>query len=185
MEETEGPPVPNATGRAALRERRNARAAITDKETITVTTTEAPVSETNEVPDFTSLITAAPEDYKPDRSPAGRKRTPSQFEAVLPGLKDQGWQRIEHDGTVVMKQTESGQLKADPKSVKDSNAHVIRRELQKAQHFLKLGMDLNITETHVEFRVRDLQKRETQKAEEEYERELSGEADEADEVEDE
>ena len=139
-----------------------------------MTTTEAPV-ETNEVPDFTSLITSAPEDYKPDRSPAGRKRTPSQFETVLPSLKDQGWKRIEHDGTVVMKETESGQLKADPQSVKNSDAHVIRRELQKAQHFLKLGMDLNITDTHVEFRVRDLQKRETQKAEEEYERELSGE----------
>lgn len=146
---------------------------------MTTTAPEAPVTDTD-VPDFTALITAAPEDYKPDRSPAGRKRTPSQFEEVLPGLKDKGWQRIEHDGTVVMKETESGQLKADPQSVKHSNAHVIRRELQKAQHFLKLGMDLNITETHVEFRVRDLQKREQRAADEEYEREASGLADEED-----
>ena len=172
--------MPNREGRTALKERRASRKKTPDTEPVkenTEMTTATETTETNDVelPDFTALITAAPEDYKPDRSPAGRKRTPSQFEAVLPGLKDKGWQRIEHDGTVTMKATESGQLKADPQSVKDSNAHVIKRELQKAQHFLGLGMDLNITETHVEFRVRDLQKRETEKAEEARRKEEAGE----------
>lgn len=174
--------MPNATGRAALKERRQSRKAPTKSETpITViekdeemTSATDTVTETD-VPDFANLIEAAPEDYKPDRSPAGRKRTPSQFEAVLPGLKDQGWQRIRHDGQVTMVETESGQLKADPESVKASNAHVIKRELQKAQHFLGLGMDLNITAEYVEFRVRDLQKRETAKARERQEREAAGE----------
>ena len=117
---------------------------------MTVTTDVRP-----DVPDFTGLIEDAPEGYKPRRSPAGRTRIPSQFDSLLPRLKGQGYKKIPHDGNVEV----DHQGKATPESIKGSNAHLIKRELQKAQHFNGLGMDLNITGTHVEFQVRDLQKR--------------------------
>jgi hypothetical protein len=134
---------------------------ISDSEQETTEVTSATDTERPEVPDFTSLIEDAPADYKPNRSPAGRTRIPSQFDDLLPRLYEEGkqhgpsWKRIPHDGNVEV--DENGKATAD--SVKNSNAHIIKRELQKAQHFLGLGMDLNITKTHVEFKVRDLQKR--------------------------
>jgi hypothetical protein len=150
--------MPNRTG-AKLKSKR-AKAPETLDEIIEQSETEntevTSATETRpDVPDFTSEIEDAPADYKPNRSPAGRTRIPSQFDSVLPQYHGQGWKRIQHDGNVVV--DENG--KATPDSVKGSNAHVIKRELQKAQHYLGLGMDLNITQTHVEFKVRDLQKR--------------------------
>jgi hypothetical protein len=163
--------MPNRAGKVATRSRKS-KAAETDllgnlsdsltdhnkdKEANNVSTSTDTNTE-NGVPDFTSLIQAAPEDYKPDRSPAGRTRTPSQFEAVLPSLKDKPYQRIPHDGNVEQEETESGRIKYVAKA--GTVAHVIKRELQKAQHHLGYGMDLHFTPEFVEFRVRDLQKKE-------------------------
>jgi hypothetical protein len=142
------------------------------------------------VQDFTGAIEAAPEGYSPDRSPAGRTRIPSQFEDVLPGLKDKGWQRIKHDGRVEMIETDNGRLIPDPATIKVSNAHVITRELRKAQHHLKLGMDLNVNAEYVEFKIRELQKRKAragEKADDEgnvVDEEIDDEYDETDEDED-
>lgn len=152
--------MPNATARRTRKAATAKTPAVVEVPTVSeeiVTVTTA-----TQLPDFTSLIEPAPEGYKPDRSPAGRKRTPSQFEAVLPQYKGAGWQKLRHDGNVTV-DAETG--KALPESLKASDAHVIKRELQKAQHFLGLGMDLHITATHVEFNVRDLQKRERGNAE--------------------
>lgn len=121
---------------------------------MTVTTDVRP-----DVPDFTGLIEDAPEGYKPRRSPAGRTRIPSQFEGMLPGLKGKSWQRIPHDGKVKMVKTDTDRLIPDPESVKESSAHVIIRELRKAQQHLKLGMDLQITDEFVYFQIRDKQLR--------------------------
>lgn len=127
------------------------------EETEDVTTTE---TDTPELP-FQLNISPLPEGYKPDRSPAGRTRTPSVFDDVLLGLKGKGWQKQPHDGNIQL--DEDGKPTAE--SVKASNAHVIKRELQKAQHHLRLGMDIQITTTDVEFNVRDLQKRKAKEGE--------------------
>jgi hypothetical protein len=109
-------------------------------------------------------ITPAEEGFKPDRSPAGRKRIPSPFEPVLPGLKGKGWQNQSHDGQVTV--SPSGKVEL-PDGVKGSNAHVILRELSKAVKFLNsseggelnLGLDVNVTDSLVQFNVRDKQNR--------------------------
>jgi hypothetical protein len=153
--------MPNAAGRRATKDRRN-RNKVSLEEVIMENEepmTTATVNERPQVPDFTGAIESAPDGYSPDRSPAGRTRIPSQFEGILPGLKDKGWQRIRHDGRVKMMDTDTGRVVPDPESVKLSNAHVITRELRKAQHHLKLGMDLHITEEYVEFKIREIQKR--------------------------
>lgn len=114
---------------------------------------------------FTVDITPAEDGFKPDRSPAGRKRIPSPFETVLPELKGKGWQNQPHDGKVVAS-GDSGKVEI-PDGVKESNARVILRELQKAVKFLNsedggelnLGLDVNVTDTLVQFNVRDKQNR--------------------------
>lgn len=131
--------------------------------TMTTATTETDEDTVRELP-FEVSITPAPEDYRPDRSPAGRKRIPSPFETVLPDLKGKGWQNQPHDKAVVVE--ESGKVSL-PDGVKDSNARVILRELSKAVKFLNseeggelnLGLDVNVTGTDVQFNIRDKQNR--------------------------
>jgi len=128
---------------------------------------------------FEVKIEKAPEGYKPDRSPAGRKRLPSPFETSLPELKGKNWQVQRHDGNVVAENQkeidaarESGDTPPDAKynttsSVAQSNAKVILRELQKAVKFLNsreggelnLGLDVNVTAEFVGFNVREKQNR--------------------------
>jgi hypothetical protein len=128
---------------------------------------------------FEIQISPAEEGFKPDRSPAGRKRIPSPFEEILPGLKGKGWQNQPHDGNVRPENREEidAALEAEeepptPKfnttsSVAQSNAKVILRELQKAVKHLNgpqggemnLGLDVNVTESLVQFNVRDKQNR--------------------------
>lgn len=132
----------------------------TEMTTATVTETEDTV---RELP-FTVDITPAEEGFKPDRSPAGRRRIPSPFETILPDLKGAGWQNQPHDGDV--KADENGKVEL-PDGVKASNARVILRELSKAVKFLNsseggdhnLGLDVNVTSSLVQFNVRDKQKR--------------------------
>jgi hypothetical protein len=123
---------------------------------------------------FTIDITPAEEGFKPDRSPAGRKRIPSPFEPLLPDYKGKGWQNQPHDGNVVPESVgEDGTPKYNTtSSVKDSNARVILRELAKAVKFLNtpdggklnLGLDVNVTDTLVQFNVRDKQNRKPRSA---------------------
>lgn len=165
--------MPNAQARrtrkaAATAVKNDSPDTTTESDTDTVTT----ATETDTVsPAFELAIQPMPEGYKPDRSPAGRTRVPSVFEPVLPGYMNSGWQKQAHDGTVVL----DSDGKATAESVKASNAHVIKRELMKAQHFLGLGMDINITATDVEFNVRPLQKREKKAADAAQESEQNGE----------
>lgn len=162
-----GATSPRAT---ASRQRRMRNTPATDridtieKEVSTVTTAlEEDTDIVRDLP-FEVSITPAPEDYRPDRSPAGRKRIPSPFEPLLPDLKGKGWQNQPHDKLVVV--SESGKVEL-PGGVADSNARVILRELSKAVKFLNspdggelnLGLDVNVTATDVQFNIRDKQKR--------------------------
>lgn len=133
---------------------------------------------------FEIEITPAEEGFKPDRSPAGRKRIPSPFEGYLPALKGEGWQNQPHDGNVIAENQEEidaaeerGDEPPTPKynttsSVRESNARVILRELSKAvKHLnspeggeLNLGLDVNVTEKLVQFNVRDKQNRKPRSA---------------------
>lgn len=134
----------------------------TGEVTVPTATTTEETDTVRELP-FTLEITPAEEGFKPDRSPAGRKRIPSPFESVLPGLKGKGWQNQPHDGQVTV---ENGKVTL-PEGVKGSNAHVILRELSKAVKFLNsseggelnLGLDVNVTDSLVQFNVRDKQNR--------------------------
>jgi hypothetical protein len=134
----------------------------------TATANETEADAVRELP-FTVEITPADPDFKPDRSPAGRKRTPSPFEAILPDLKGKGWQNQPHDGNV--KPDENGKYNTGS-SVKESNAKAILRELSKAQKFLNspeggelnLGLDVNVTEELVQFNIRDKQNRKPRSA---------------------
>lgn len=140
--------------------------------TATATATPGATEETEatvrELP-FKVAITPAEDGFKPDRSPAGRKRLPSPFESVLPGLKGKGWQNQPHDGNV--KVEEGGKVEL-PKGVADSNARVILREISKAVKFLNsedggehnLGLDVNVTDSLVQFNVRDKQNRKPREA---------------------
>jgi hypothetical protein len=110
-------------------------------------------TDTQVKPNFADMIEDAPEDYQPERASAGRKREPSPFDDILPQIKGQGWKRVKHDGDVEL--DERGKVVDEGPAVKE-----IKRQLQKAQHWHKLGMDLNVTAEHVEFKVRELQKRE-------------------------
>jgi hypothetical protein len=60
------------------------------KKDVTVTAASTVTEDTVREMPFEVDITPAPADYRPDRSPAGRKRTPSLFEPLLPGLKGKG-----------------------------------------------------------------------------------------------
>ena len=152
--------------RSTKSKRANATPVATDTDTGANTVTAAATEETETVRElpFTVDITPAEEGFKPDRSPAGRKRIPSPFESVLPGLKGKGWQNQPHDKQVIV--SESGKVEL-PDGVKGSNAHVILRELSKAVKFLNseeggslnLGLDVNVTDTLVQFNVRDKQNR--------------------------
>lgn len=134
--------------------------------TVSTATDSAPAETEDTVRElpFTVQITPAEDGYKPDRSPAGRKRIPSPFEAVLPDLKGKGWQNQPHDGQV--KADESGKVTL-PGGVAESNARVILRELSKAVKFLNsaeggelnLGLDVNVTAELVQFNIRDKQNR--------------------------
>lgn len=125
--------------------------------------TETDEGTVRELP-FTVDITPAPEDYRPDRSPAGRKRIPSPFEPILADLKGKGWQNQPHDGNVVA--GDNGKVEL-PEGVKESNARVILRELAKAVKYLNtdeggglnLGLDVNVTKTDVQFNIREKQQR--------------------------
>lgn len=153
------------------------------KDPFTVTTATSEESAVRELP-FEVDIKPAPEGFKPDRSPAGRKRIPSPFEPLLPGYKGKGWQNQAHDGKVVPFDTAAdgtpkyNTLASPPKnsdgtpsgiipSVADSNARIIHRELNKAVKYLNtkeggdwnLGLDINITATDVQFNIRDKQAR--------------------------
>ena len=94
---------------------------------------------TTEAPTFDFVVESAPEDYEPERSNPGRKRAPSPFDDTLVAVKDKGWQRVAF---------------AD-----EAQKDLIVKELHRAKQYRNLGMDLNETDTHVEFRTRDLQKR--------------------------
>jgi len=130
------------------------------------TTATAPDEDTVRELPFEVAITPAPADYRPDRSPAGRKRIPSPFEPILPELKGKGWQNQPHDGKVVPEEGKDNKFNTTD-SVKDSNARVILRELSKAVKFLNsedggelnLGLDVNVTATDVQFNIRDKQNR--------------------------
>lgn len=148
--------MPNRAGRNAKRSTRGQ----TLDEILTPTQDKDKTVTNVQVPDFTGLVESAPEGYKPDRTPAGRTRVPSQFDEVLPKYHGQGWQKIPHDGALVFVDG-----KPTKESLAESNASVIKKELVKAQHLNGLGMDVNITETHVEFNVRDLQKRKAKEGE--------------------
>lgn len=136
--------------------------------TVTVTTDTENENDVRTLP-FEVNITPAPDDFKPDRSPAGRKRIPSPFEPILPGLKGKGWQNQPHDGQVSpVEDTEDGTTKFNTtNSVKGSNAQAIIRELLKAVKFLNsedggslnLGIDFNVTQDLVQFNIRDKQSR--------------------------
>lgn len=156
------------------------------KDPFTVTTTTNEESAVRELP-FEVAISPAPEDHRPDRSSAGRKRIPSPYEPYLPELKGKNWQCQPHDGKVVPYTTSPdgkpkfNTLSSPPKnpdgtpsdvipSVKDSNARFILRELQKAVKFLNtpkekggeelnLGLDVHVTDSHVWFNIRDKQAR--------------------------
>lgn len=146
--------------RASKSKRANAATTNDIKEPEAVTTTEDTV---RELP-FTVEITPAEEGFKPDRSPAGRKRIPSPFEDVLPDLKGKGWQNQPHDGQVTV--SENGKVEI-PQGVKGSNAAIILRELSKGIKWLNsedggeynLGLDVNVTDSLVQFNVRDKQNR--------------------------
>lgn len=146
-----------------------------DNESENVTVSAATTVDEADVRDdlpFEVNITPAEEGFKPDRSPAGRKRMPSPFETVLPSLKGQGWQNQPHDGKVEVTeiQNDNGTVTTKvliPQGVKDSNARIILRELSKAVKFLNsgdggkynLGLDVNVTPELVQFNVRDKQNR--------------------------
>jgi hypothetical protein len=132
----------------------------------TVTAASTVTEDTVREMPFEVDITPAPADYRPDRSPAGRKRTPSPFEPLLPGLKGKGWQNQPHDGKVVAEDGKVDKYNTTT-SVADSNARIILRELSKAVKFLNsedggslnLGLDVNVTATDVQFNIRDKQAR--------------------------
>lgn len=151
--------------------------------TVTTATDETETAMRDDLP-FEIEITPAEEGFKPDRSPAGRKRIPSPFEGYLPALKGEGWQNQPHDGNVIAENQEEidaaeerGDEPPTPKynttsSVRESNARVILRELSKAvKHLnspeggeLNLGLDVNVTEKLVQFNVRDKQNRKPRSA---------------------
>ena len=168
----------------SARNRKNENTVVPEPTTTTngdnpVTTSTVEETEMRTDLPFEIQITPAEEGFKPDRSPAGRKRIPSPFETILPGLKGQGWQNQPHDGAVIPENQaeidaaeEAGTDVPTPKynttsSVKDSNARVILRELAKAVKYLNtpdggklnLGLDVNVTDALVQFNVRDKQNR--------------------------
>ena len=136
-----------------------------EKEEIVTAASTVTEDTVREMP-FEVDITPAPADYRPDRSPAGRKRTPSPFEPLLPGLKGKGWQNQPHDGKVVAEEGKENKFNTTT-SVADSNARIILRELSKAVKWLNsedggslnLGLDVNVTATDVQFNIRDKQAR--------------------------
>lgn len=101
---------------------------------------------TTEAPTFNFSVEPAPEGYEPERKNPGRTRTPSPFDDILVEVKGKGWQRVPYEG--------------------EDHKKAIERELTKAKQFRGLGLDMNVTDTHVEFRSRDLQKRRARKQDE-------------------
>lgn len=135
------------------------------------TETETEAEDTVRELPFEVSISDAPDGYRPDRSPAGRKRIPSPFEDVLPDLKGKGWKNQPHDGKVILADQNSGKVVL-PDGVKESNARIILRELSKAVKFLNsedggehnLGLDVNVTPTDVQFNIRSKQNRKPRSA---------------------
>lgn len=107
----------------------------TDETTATATDVEGPTF------DFT--VEAAPEGYEPERKNPGRTRTPSPFDQTLRDVFGKGWQRAQYTS--------------------EDHKNAIYRELTKAKSHTGVGLDLNETDTHVEFRSRELQQRKTRK----------------------
>lgn len=91
--------------------------------------------------DFLSATEALPDDYKPSRPSAGRKRKPTQFDDLVVEVKGQGYRKT-------------------PFATKEQ-ADYIAKQLNKAKTYRGLGMDLTINhETQcVEWQTRDLQDR--------------------------
>lgn len=164
--------MPRSTKSKRVADSRNSASANETTGVITVPTATATTEETDTVRElpFEVNITPAEEGFKPDRSPAGRKRIPSPFESVLPALKGKGWQNQPHDGKVVV--SETGKVDIAGGAVKESNARVILRELSKAVKFLNseeggslnLGLDVNVTDALVQFNIRDKQNRKPRSA---------------------
>lgn len=106
-----------------------------DQEQDTVTA----ATDTPAAPSFDFVVESAPADYEPERKNPGRRRTPSFFDEPILEKKGQGWQRTPYSG--------------------DEMKQAILRELAKAKQHHGLGLDLNVTDTHVEWKSRELQKR--------------------------
>ena len=101
---------------------------------------EAATTQENDMsaPTFNFQVEEAPEDYAPERRNPGRTRTPSPFDDLV--LEKQGrWQRVPFTS--------------------DDERKVIERELTKAAQYRGLGLERNVTETHVEFKSREKQPR--------------------------
>lgn len=131
--------MPNATARRARKAAKSSETNSNPTDTETTDMSTATATDTESV-DYAALIEDTPEGYKPERSPAGRKRSPSPFDEVLPRVINEGWKKVPHDGT--------------QEQVED-----IKKNLQKSKQMHDLGMEMNVTDTHVEFKVRDKQKR--------------------------
>lgn len=151
--------LPNSTKSRTVRNTRRKPAATAETTTENAQAT-APETDTNTEQENTEMATAtetrddeltfdftveaAPEDYEPQRANPGRTRKPSPFDEVLRDAYGKGWQRVAHNGD-------------------EEKRKAIHRELTRAKSFVNVGLDLNDTDTHVEFRSRELQKR-TRKA---------------------
>jgi hypothetical protein len=84
-----------------------------------------------------AAIEDLPEDYSPERPRPGRTRTATDFDELLPKYKDQGWKKLPYESTEQLEH--------------------YKREINKAKAFLDLGVEMNVTPTHLEFKVRDKQ----------------------------
>jgi hypothetical protein len=91
--------------------------------------------------DWASQVEVLPEDYKPSRPSAGRKRQPTPFDQLVLDVVGQGYRSIPFHN--------------------DAEAQAIAKALRKATAFHSLGMDLTInSETgRVEFQTRAKQDR--------------------------
>lgn len=83
----------------------------------------------------------------------------------LPTLKGKGWQRVLHDGKVLL--DEKGRVPL-PVGVQNSNAKPFLRGLQRAVYnhnksvedeSQRIGLDVEVTTTEIKFRVREKQYR--------------------------
>lgn len=97
--------------------------------------------------DYTSVIEELPEDFKPSRPSAGRKRIPTQFDDLVEQWSGKGYKSIAFRS--------------------DEEAEYISKMLRKATSYRELGMDLTVNKAngHVEFQIRPKQERRKNKGE--------------------